>query len=60
MRTELKSQLANYLLDISKLIVGGIVICGVISDDVPPVTIILGGVASLVTAITGFILILNK
>jgi uncharacterized membrane protein YraQ (UPF0718 family) len=59
----MKQEAAKFLLDVAKLLIGGILLAGVMRQDIPPAILFsIGGGATSVLIVAAFILIrvINK
>jgi hypothetical protein len=59
---ELRKEIGKYFIDISKLVLGGVVLASVIKiEDISRIAILLVGIlVTLITATIGFIIYKNK
>jgi uncharacterized membrane protein YraQ (UPF0718 family) len=54
----MKKEAAKFLLDVAKLLIGGILLAGVMRQDIPPVVLFsIGGGVTLLFIIAAFVLI---
>ena len=54
----MKKELGKVLIDIAKLVVGGVILAGLMRQDIPPVFLfIVGTVVSLIMITAGLVLI---
>jgi hypothetical protein len=54
----MKKELGKILIDIAKLVIGGVILAGLMRQDIEPVLLFtIGGIVSVSTIITGLVLI---
>ncbi|MDR1555405.1 MAG: ABC transporter permease [Tannerellaceae bacterium] len=54
----MKKELGKIFIDISKLVIGGVILAGLMRQDIPPVYLfIVGGTAAVLMIIFGLVLI---
>ena len=54
----MKKELGKVLIDIAKLVIGGVILAGLMRQDIPPVYLFaVGGVVIVLMIVTGLILI---
>ena len=50
----MKKELGKILIDIAKLVIGGVILAGLMRQDIPPVYLfVVGGIVSTLLVITG-------
>jgi uncharacterized membrane protein YraQ (UPF0718 family) len=54
----MKKELGKILIDIAKLVIGGVILAGLMRQDIPPVYLFtVGGIAALLMIVSGLVLI---
>ena len=54
----MKKELGKVLIDIAKLVIGGVILAGLMRQDIPPIFLFsIGSMATVLMIITGLILI---
>ena len=54
----MRKELGKVLIDIAKLVIGGVILAGLMRQDIPPVFLFAaGGIAAVLLIITGLVLI---
>jgi len=56
----MKNELGKILIDIAKLVIGGVILAGLMRQDIPPVYLfVVGGIVSVLLIIIGLYFIKN-
>ena len=57
----MKKELGKILIDIAKLVIGGVILAGLMRQDIPPVYLFfIGGIVAVLLIITGLRFIKDK
>jgi len=54
----MRKELGKVLIDIAKLVIGGVILAGLMRQDIPPVFLFaVGGIAAILMITTGLVLV---
>jgi len=54
----MKKELGKVLIDIAKLVIGGVILAGLMRQDIPPVFLFtVGGVISIILIVSGLVFV---